>query len=156
MQQFDQSIKRRVANKLTCYRPVSILSCFSRVYEKFLLEKFNPFINIFLSKIIAAYRENYSTSDILIRLIENWKQALDEHLVAGTVPMDLSKVFDCIPHYLLIEKLYAYGFSEKSAVFLYSYSKRRKQNVKIDDILSTFQSVYHNVPFWILSYSTYS
>ena len=60
--------------------------------------------------------------------------------------MDLSKALDCIPHGLLIAKLYAYGFSEKSAVFLYSYLKRRKQNVKIDDILSTFQSLISGVP----------
>ena len=60
--------------------------------------------------------------------------------------MDLSKAFDCIPHDLLIAKLYAYGFSEKSAVILYSYLKRRKQNVKIDDILSTFQSLISGVP----------
>ena len=46
----------------------------------------------------------------------------------------------------MIAKLYAYGFSEKSAVFLYSYLKRRKQNVKIDDILSTFQSLITGVP----------
>ena len=43
-------------------------------------------------------------------------------------------------------KLHAYGFSEKSAVFLYSYLKGRKQNVKIDDILSTFQSLISGVP----------
>ena len=43
-------------------------------------------------------------------------------------------------------KLYAYGFSEKNAVFLYSYLKRRKQDVKIDDILSTFQSLISGVP----------
>ena len=34
---------------------------------------------------------------------------------------------------------------KKSAVFLYSYLKRRKQNVKIDDILSTFQSLISGV-----------
>ena len=64
--------------------------------------------------------ENYSSSRVLIRPIENWKQALDEKFVVGTVVMDLSKAFDCIPNYLLIAKLYAYGFSEKSAVFFYS------------------------------------
>ena len=58
--------KKKSHNKIENYRPVSILSCFSKVYEKFLLEKFKPFINTFLSKFIAAYRENYSSSHVLI------------------------------------------------------------------------------------------
>ena len=44
-----QSIyKNKSRDKIENYRPVSILSCFSKVYEKFLLEKFKPFINTFL------------------------------------------------------------------------------------------------------------
>ena len=143
LQQSDQSIKRKVEIKS---KPISILSYFSKVYEKFLLVKFKPFTNTFLSKFIAAYKENYSSSHVLIRLIENWKQALDENFVIGAFLMELFKTFDFIPHDLLTAKLYAYGFSEKSAVFLYSYLKRRKQNVKIDDILSTFQSLISGVP----------
>ena len=72
--------------------------------------------------------------------------------------MDLPKAFDCVPHDLLIAKLYAYGFSGKSAVFHYSYLKRRK-HVEIDDIRSTFQSLISGVPqgsIWVLSYLTYS
>ena len=88
----------------------------------------------------------FSSSHVLIRLIENWKQVLDKNFVVGTVLMGLSKAFDCIPHNLLITKLYAYGFSEKSTIFLYSYLKRRKQNVKIDGIMSTFQSLISSVP----------
>ena len=103
------------------YRPASILSCFSKVDKKCFFEKFKPFINKFLSKFNAAYRENYSSSHVVISVVENWKQALDENFAVGTVLMDLSQTFDCIPHDLLIAKLYAYGFSEKSAVFLHSY-----------------------------------
>ena len=130
--------KKKGRNKIENYRPVSILSCFSKVCDEFLLVIFKPFINTFLSKFIAVYRKNYSSSPVLTRLIENWKQPLDENFVVGTVLIDLSKAFDCITHDLLRAKLYAYGFREKSAVFLYSYLKRRKQNVKTDDVLSTF------------------
>ena len=70
--------KKKSRNIIENYRPVSILSCFSKVYEKFLLEKFKPFINTFPSKFVAAYRENHSSSHVLIRLVENWKQALDD------------------------------------------------------------------------------
>ena len=115
--------KKKSHNKIENYRPVSILSCFSKVYNKFHLEKFKPFTNTFLSKFTAAYRENYRSSHALIRLIEDWKQPLDENVIVGTVLMDLLKAFDCILHDLLIAKLYAYGFSEKSAVFFYSYLK---------------------------------
>ena len=89
------------------YRPVNILNCFSKAHEKFLLEKFKPFINPFLSEYMAAYRKKYSNNHVLIRFIENWKKALDEKFLVGTVLMDLSKTFDCIPHDLLIAKLRA-------------------------------------------------
>ena len=60
--------------------------------------------------------------------------------------MDLSKAFDCIPHDLLIAKLGAYGFKFETLVFFYSYLKRRKQNVKINNIFSTFQILLSGVP----------
>ena len=60
--------------------------------------------------------------------------------------MDLSKAFDCIPHDLLIAKLHAYGFNKKTFTFLYSYLKRRKQSVKINDTESFFQILLSGVP----------
>ena len=95
---------------------------------------------------MAAYRVHYSSSHVLIRLIEHWKKALDENVVAGTVLIDLSKAFDCIPHDLLIAKLHAYVFSEKTVTFVYYYLKRQKQNVKTDNIFSSFQTLLSGIP----------
>ncbi len=39
---------------------------------------------------------------------------MDNDYIVGAVLMDLSKVFDCIPHNLLIAKLSAYVFDENS------------------------------------------
>ena len=64
--------KKNEREKIENYRPVNILNCFSKVYEKFLLEKFEPFINSFQPEYVAAYRKKYSTYHVLIRLIENW------------------------------------------------------------------------------------
>ena len=138
--------KKKEREKIENYRPVSILNCLSKIYEKFLLEIFKPFIDSFLSQYIAAYREKYSSNHVLIRFIENGKKALDEKFFVGTVLMDLSKAFDCIPHDLLIAKLHAYGFSEKTATFIYSYLKQRKQNVKIDNVFSFFKTLLSGVP----------
>ena len=60
--------------------------------------------------------------------------------------MDLSKVFDCIPHDLRIAELHAYGFSENSLTFLYSCLKRRKQIVMINNTYSLFKELLSGVP----------
>ena len=49
----------------------------------------------------------------------------------GAVLMDLSKIFDCIPHDLIIAKLAANGIERQTLRPIYSYLKDGKQCVKI-------------------------
>ena len=60
--------------------------------------------------------------------------------------MDLSKAFDCIPHDLLIVKLHPYGFDEDALDLTYSYLKRRKQRVRINNTINSFLEVLSGVP----------
>ena len=92
------------------------------------------------------YRKLYSSSHVLIRHIENWKKALDLNKVTGAMLMDLSKALDCIPHDLLLVKLNAYGFDHGTLIFLYSYLKRRRQNVKINYATSNLQTLLSGIP----------
>ena len=95
---------------------------------------------------MTVWRKNYNTNHVLITLIENSKKALDVKFLVVTVLMDLSKAFDCIPHDLLIAKLHAYDFSQETATFIYSYLKRRKQKVKVNNFLSDFLTLLTGVP----------
>ena len=119
---------------------------FSKVYERYLLNSLSNHIEKILSNFIAAYRKTNSSSQVLLRLIKNWKKHIYSKKIVGIVLMDLSKAFDCIPHDLLIAKLHAYGFNKKALTFLYSYLKRRKQSVKINDTESFFQIILSGVP----------
>ena len=60
--------------------------------------------------------------------------------------MDLSKALDCIPHDLLVANLHAYGLSMDAITIIYSYMKRRKQGVKINDTESLFKILLSGVP----------
>ena len=132
--------------KVKNFRPVCLLNIFSKIYERFIQENLTPFVNSFLSEFISAYRKTYSANHVLIRLIENWKKSLDQNKFVGAVFVDLSKVFDSIPHDLLIAKMHAYGFSSESSTFFYSYLKTCKQSVKINNTHSVLQVLLSGVP----------
>ena len=100
----------------------------------------------YLSPFISAYRNNYSTQQVLIRLLEEWREKLDENFIVGAVLMDLSKAFDCIPHDLIIAKLAAYGIERETLRLIYSYLKSRKQCVKINNTYSDYNEIISGVP----------
>ena len=96
--------KKKSRNELENCRPVSLLNAFSKIYERYIHNSITPFVNNFLSIFISACRKSYSSNHVLIRLIENWKQSLDNQKFVGAVLMDLSKDFDCIPQDLFNSK----------------------------------------------------
>jgi len=106
----------------------------------------SSFLDECLSKFISAYRSSYSTEHVLIRLLEEWRKKLDNNFVVGSVLMDLSKAFDCIPHELLIAKLAAYGFEDSALLLIFSYLQNRQQSVHINDTFSLFQMLISGVP----------
>ena len=109
-------------------------------------DKLLSHVNDILSDFVSAYRSKYSSNHMILRLTEEWKEKLDNEIFAGAVLMDLSKAFDCIPHDLLIAKLNACGFDRKSLVFFFSYLKRRKQCVNLNNVQNTFQTLLPGVP----------
>ena len=128
------------------YRPVSILNAFSKIYEKVIENQLASYLDKYFSPFISLYRESYSTQQVLIRLLKEWREKLDKNFVVGAVLMDLSKAFDCIPHDLIIAKLAAYGFKREILRLIYSYPKGRKQCVKINNTYSDYNEIISWVP----------
>ena len=65
---------------------------------------------------------------------------------AAAVLMDLSKVFDCLPHGLLIAKLRAYGLNPDAIGLLSSYLSDRVQQVRVGSHTSTWEQILNGVP----------
>ena len=51
----------------------------------------------------AAFRSGYGCQTALLKIIEDWKKALDENEFVAAILVDLSKTVDCLPHKLLIK-----------------------------------------------------
>ena len=103
-------------------------------------------MNEHISNLVSAYRKNYSSQHVLIRLLEEWRKCLDNNYVVGGVLLDLTKAFDCVPHELLIAKLEAYGINENMLAYLHSYLSNRKQCVGINNVTSDFETIISGVP----------
>lgn len=99
---------------------------------------FNPFL--------AAFRKGFGCQSTLLRLLEDWRKALDSHDCAAAILMDLSKAFDCLPHELLIAKLRAYGLSEDAVKLLDSYLSDRFQQIRLGPETSSWEKLLKGVP----------
>ena len=87
------SVDKGTDNKysISNFRPVSVLSVFSKVFEAAIKNQLALYLENSFSLFLSAYWGNYSTQHVLIRLAEKWKKHLDDNKVVGGVLMDLSK-----------------------------------------------------------------
>ena len=116
------------------------------MFERIYCEQITDFLKDKISIYLCGFRKNYSPQYALVRLLESWRGHLDDKEFVGTILMDLSKAFDCLPYDLLIAKLEAYGFSNSSLLLIYDYLSGRKQRVKIGTEYSTWMNIKLGVP----------
>ena len=128
------------------YRPVSILSSISKIFERLIYEDIDLYMSDMLSPFLCGFRKGYSTQNCLMVMLENMKTALDNRYLTGALLTDLSKAFDCINHELLIAKLESYGFSHVALTLILSYLSNRKQRTKINNSFSNWSEIVTGVP----------
>ena len=82
------------------YRPISLLSLLSKVFERVVLDQTEEFFS--LNKILydyqSGFRKNYSTDTCLSFLNDKISKGFDDGLVTGMILIDLQKAFDTINH----------------------------------------------------------
>ena len=103
--------KKKSETNKTSYRPVSILSNFSKLYEKLIYKKFyQHFETIWFSSQYRS-RKGYSAQDCLLMMAKKIKEAVDNDNEFGTLLTNLSEAFNCLDHSLLLAKCHGYGVS---------------------------------------------
>ena len=66
-------------NEISNFRPISIRTTFSKIYEKVIKDQLFSGLGKYFSPFISAYRKGDSTQHVLTRLVEEWRERLDNN-----------------------------------------------------------------------------
>ena len=130
----------------TNFRPVSVLPLLSKVFEKIMYDQLYEYAETFLNKLIYGFRKAHSTQHALLTLLQKWQKELDSSGIVGTILIDLSKAYDCLPHDIILAKLEACGLDTNSLRFIFDYLSCRKQRTKMGSAYSNWSQVLLGIP----------
>ena len=92
------------------------------------------------------FRKAHSTQQALFKLLHSWQEELHNSGFIGTILMDFSNAYDCLPLDFILAKSEAYGRSMNSLKVLLDYLEGRKKRVKLGSSNSFWSDLKISVP----------
>ena len=130
------------------YRPVSLLSCFSKILERLVFDRCVNYINdqdIFNDK-LYGFRPKHSTYMAIAQLVDKITNAVEQNETTIGIFLDLSKAFDNIDHGILLHKLEHYEFRGIVLEWFKNYLSNRRQYVAFNNRTSEPGNIICGVP----------
>jgi hypothetical protein len=130
------------------YRPISMLSNYSKIFEKIIKARLISFLekNQLLSKNQFGFRPGLSTDNALYKVTQFLYSALDNSKKSLAIFLDIAKAFDTVDHDILLNVLPSFGINKCSLTWFKSYLTNRKQTVKINGINGNMYGIKYGVP----------
>lgn len=141
---FKKGIKSLAGN----YRPVSLTCILCKVLESILRDHFIEHMvrnQLFTDKQYGFISGRSSTLQLL-KVLDEWTEALDEGNSIDCVYMDFQKAFDTVPHRRLLSKIKSYGFNKSMVDWIEDFITGRTQRVRIDGEVSDEETVISGIP----------
>lgn len=135
-------------DEMTNYRPISLITCLSKILEKVVNARFNTFLDKYqlISGSQYGFQKCESTNDALLEVTNILYKNIDEGLPTIAVFLDLAKAFDTVDHCLLLETLEDIGVRGVAHAFFKSYLTNRFQKIRVGNKCSKEQTVECGVP----------
>ena len=99
--------KKNDKNKCENYRPISLLSNLSKLFDRAVHTRVYNFFEEFdlLYKHQFGFRRKHSTNRAILSIIDDVRKSLDKNSFVCGVFIDLEKAFDTVNHNILFRKL---------------------------------------------------
>ena len=130
------------------YRPISMLSVFSKIFEKLIHQQISDFFdkNNLFNNSQYGFRKKHSTVHALINAAENVYESIDKKHHTLGIFIDFSRAFDTVRHDILLHKLEHYGIRGNLHSLLTSYLTNRQQYVSYGGLESSLLKLTCGVP----------
>jgi len=135
-------------NNMDNYRPISLLSNFSKICEKVVANRLVLFLetNDLLTANQFGFRKKHSTIHPMVQFTNFISNALNKKEHAIALFCDLRKAFDTVDHDILIKKLKKIGIKGTALLWFTDYLKNRLQFVNLNGKTSSLLSILLGVP----------
>jgi hypothetical protein len=135
-------------SKMDNYRPISLLSNFSKILEKIVATRLMDHleINELLSESQFGFRKKHSTLHPLVHFMNFVTNAFNKKEHALAIFCDLRKAFDTVDHSILLKKLHKLGIRGLELKWFENYLQDRKQFVTINGVSSDLLCILLGVP----------
>lgn len=130
------------------FRPISLLSSISKIYEFILLNRLSRFceINNLIMPEQFGFRKKHSTLHQLLRVTETIHNGFRRNMTTGAIFLDVAKAFDRVFFPALLYKLKRLGFSAQFVHIINSFLSNRAFRVRVNNAISNPRLIHAGVP----------
>ena len=130
------------------YRPISLLTSFSKIYEKLMHNRLVNFMETHDSfyEMQYGFRSGRSCEHALLNAQSILLNNLNKNQISLLLLIDFSKAFDMVEHSILLKKLEHYGIRGIALEWLKSYLNNREQFVSVNGKDSSKRHIKYGVP----------
>jgi hypothetical protein len=129
------------------YRPISLLSSFSKILEKIVANRLCKYLetNNLLSDSQFGFRSGHSTIHPMTHFANHVSKALNEKEHTIAIFCDLRKAFDSCNHQILLSKLSRLGIRGEPLAWFANYLSERSQFVCVNGVDSSLLTILMGV-----------